>query len=863
MQEDNTANRPTLNLTARLVLFMMLVSALPLLVLGVVSYNTSRSVIQEDVTSYLQAIVAQQNNYLELLLGTVESLIANVSGVEDIKNVVDDKNANNSTYDRLSTHAQIGYILNGYLNLKGLVSIDIFTLGGAHYHVGDTLNVEGVNHDVLSRLFRQAEESDRLVLWSGVEPNVNTSSNHKNVITAARLFQVIDAEELQERPVALLLVNYSTESLYNHFSQVDLGPGGYMLIIDVNQRLIYHPNNRLIGAQVAPSFLAKMTGNKGSFVTDIDGLQMLVTYARSDISDWLLVGLVPVANLTTSTNTIRNVTIVVMVLALAFITLAAVFVSRTTVTPIKRITELFKQIQAGTFDGTTRLTVQRTDEIDELSHWFNAFLDSLEAQKEAEQALIQAKEAAELANHSKSAFLATMSHEFRTPLNGILGYAQILGQDPTLTPHQRDGIKVIKQSGDHLLTLINDVLDLAKIETGKMEIYNASFNFPYFLKSVGDIILVWASHRNINFLLDSAPDLPRFVYGDEKRLRQVLINLLGNAIKFTDHGQVTLRVLHSTEDTNYIRFEIIDSGIGIPPDQIEAIFDSFKQLGDYKRKVRGTGLGLSICRHLIELMGGQIQVTSTVNKGSTFWFEIPLPPAADELQREAAYLEHIREVKLATPLKVIVVDDHPENRAVIQDMLAPLGFTVREAADSAEALALAKADAPDLMVVDLIMPGVDGFELIRQLRNTPNLANVLVIANSASAYQADAEKSIQAGSDVFVPKPIQLKRLLDIIQNRLNPVWTDQALVNLTATLGSQNNLPPPASVLHKLADMIALGDISAIRTELEELKLDATYRPFAAQLDSLALSFEIGAMRAIVTEALDRLKQKEQSELT
>jgi signal transduction histidine kinase/DNA-binding response OmpR family regulator len=860
MQEHNTPNWSTLSLTARLVLFMMLVSALPLLVLGVISYNTSRSVIQEDVTNYLQAIVVEQKNYLELLLESIESLIANVSGVEDIKTVVDDQDTPNNTYTKLSTHAQIGYILNGYLNLNGLVSIDIFTLGGAHYHVGDTLNVEDIDTNVLERLFQETEVSDRLVLWSGVEKNVNTSSSHKNVVTAAKLFKVIDAEQLQERPVALLLVNYSTESLYEHFSRIDLGPGAYMLIIDAHQRLIYHPNETLIGSQVSPDFLQQMAGSEGSFVTNVDGQQMLVTFARSDLSDWLLVGLVPVANLTTSANTIRNVTILVMVLALGFITLAAIFVSRTTATPIKRLTELFKQIQAGTFDSTTRFTVRRTDEIGELLHWFNTFLDSLQAREEAEQALIQAKEAAEAANQSKSAFLATMSHEFRTPLNGILGYTQILEQDPTLTPHQRDGVKIIRQSGDHLLTLINDVLDLAKIETGKMEIYNASFNFSYFLKSVADIIMIWAAHRNIAFVLEPATGLPQYVYGDEKRLRQVLINLLGNAVKFTDEGQITLRVLPSTQDTNYIRFEIIDTGIGIPQDQITLIFDSFNQMGDYKRKVKGTGLGLSICRHLVELMGGTLQVTSKVKKGSTFWFEIPLPATTDGFQQEATYLEQIREMRLVSPLTLLVVDDRLENRAVLQGMLAPLGFAVHKAANGEEALKLAGEQMPDIIMVDLVMPGMDGFEIIRRLRRIPELDRVLIIANSASAYQADADKSLEAGSDAFIPKPIQLKKVLEIIQSRLAPEWAHQTLVAQATNAKQLTMTPPPISVLNNLLSLTTLGDIAALRIELEKLGQNHLYQPFAAQLDNLAAGFEIASIKSILRETLEKVKEEEKA---
>ncbi|NJP04256.1 MAG: HAMP domain-containing protein [Chloroflexaceae bacterium] len=387
-----------LNTTTKLVLFLIGVSILPLLLLGISSYNTSRVVIQDEISEYTLALLIRQEAYLELLLESIESLIENVSGVEEIKKAISDESLADDTYTQLATKAQIGYILNGYLNLEGLVSIDIFTLNGTHYHVGDTLSAENIDEATYQRIYEAALNSDRLVLWTGVEPNINVDSTHKQVITAAKIISIVDAERLQEEPVALFVVTYSTESLYEQFQELDLGEEADVLLIDTQQRLIYHPDPTLIGSTIDAGFVAQLNEDQGSFVSDLDGREVLIAYTRSDVSDWYLVSLVPVASLTASADTIRDVTIWVLLACFGFISLAAVVVTRTTVTPIKQMTAMFKQIQSGHIDADKRLPEQRTDEIGELMRWFNAFLDSLKARQRAEAELWQAKESAEAAN---------------------------------------------------------------------------------------------------------------------------------------------------------------------------------------------------------------------------------------------------------------------------------------------------------------------------------------------------------------------------------------------------------------------------------------------------------------------------------
>ncbi|MBN1993099.1 MAG: ATPase, partial [Anaerolineae bacterium] len=266
----------------------------------------------------------------------------------------------------------------------------------------------------------------------------------------------------------------------------------------------------------------------------------------------------------------------------------------------------------------------------------------------AKERALEAQRAAEVASQAKSQFLANMSHELRTPLNGILGYAQIIKQDPNLNRRQKEGLNIIQQSGQHLLTLINDILDLAKIEAGKIELQPTNFQFTNFLEGVAGIVRMRAEEKDILFVYQAQPPLPNVVKADEKQLRQVLLNLLGNAVKFTDSGQVTFRVqalerataAKDQEAQARIRFDITDTGIGIAPKQLENIFQPFEQVSDMQHRAEGTGLGLAISQRIIGAMGGQIQVESKIGQGSTFWFELNLIFRSREapLTEEAAML---------------------------------------------------------------------------------------------------------------------------------------------------------------------------------------------------------------------------------
>ncbi|MEG4530598.1 PAS domain S-box protein [Microcoleus sp. D2_18a_D3] len=473
-----------------------------------------------------------------------------------------------------------------------------------------------------------------------------------------------------------------------------------------------------------------------------------------------------------------------------------------------------------------------------LREWVGTCID-IHDRKETELVQAKAREAAEAASRAKSEFLANMSHELRTPLNGIMGYAQILQRSKSLNQEERSRIDVIYQCGSHLLTLINDILDLSKIEAQKVELMPTDFHFPAFLQGVAEMCRIRAELKGIHFHFPSSPELPIGIRADEKRLRQVLFNLLSNAIKFTDQGSVTFIVSFATEGK--IRFEVRDTGTGIAQEQLEAIFQPFEQVGDRKRQTEGTGLGLAISQRIVELMGSTIQVQSEMNVGSIFWFDVNLSEA-DEWVKTSQIDHHgqIIGIKDRQP-KIVVIDDKWANRSVINNLLSPIGFEVFEANDGLEGWEKIIEVQPDLIVTDLLMPELDGFEVIKRVRESENFKDTVIIVSSASVFETDQYRSLEAGGNTFIPKPIQATELLQKLQQYLDLEWVYEANEDPLASPSDTDELiAPPATQMEMLYELAMKGNFLEIVKQavlLEEI--DPQYIPFAKRLHQMAKDFQ------------------------
>ncbi len=680
--------------------------------------------------------------------------------------------------------------------------------------------------------------------------------------------------------------------------------GTYNLIFDASGKLIVHPEFMDAIQSQGGDFSILEADNpnlRNIYELTIDNREGVIEnvlndeylgITRLDGPDWYFVTVFPKSIISQGAfKTARFILIIGLVSLLLEISILYFFLKRQVATPLKQLMDATNRIASGDF--SVELDVERRDEVGHLAHQFNTMAreidarekalkkarrelremnESLEASvqlrtqelqkalKEVEhtqetlkqyaESLKTAMTEAESANKAKSEFLANMSHELRTPLNAILGFSSLMSRDPSLSESLRRNNEIISRSGHHLLSLINDVLDMAKIEAGQVELENAPFDLGAMVREVNDMMQLRAQDKGLKLQFDQTSLFPRYIVGDEARLRQILVNLVGNALKFTDQGGVTIRLGTRENSRTHLLIEVEDSGIGIAPEDQQCIFEPFLQLGE-EAVSKGSGLGLSITRQMVQLMGGHITLESALGKGSVFKVDLPLQKAQESdfpkpKQAEAGEVAHLAPGQ--PEYRILIVEDQLDNQMLLAKLLESVGFQTKVAANGEEGIRLFQSWHPHFIWMDRRMPVMDGMEATRRIRELPGGRDVKIVAVTASAFTEERNQLLAGGMDDYVRKPYQAAEIYDCLSKYLGVKYIYESASE------SQVQRPPltpemveglPEALRDDLIEALESLEIERINSAIQQV---STYdQALRVTLGHLASNFDyVTIMRAL-----------------
>ncbi|MDJ0508428.1 MAG: ATP-binding protein [Crocosphaera sp.] len=584
--------------------------------------------------------------------------------------------------------------------------------------------------------------------------------------------------------------------------------------------------------------------------------------------NWKIAIIVPQSEFMAQINANTRITIIFCILALVMATIVGILTARRITQPILKLNQAAKRMSQGQWEQKTTVESTRSDEVGELAKSFNLMATELQVSfetleqrvEERTEELSISKQKAEVANQAKSTFIANMSHELRTPLNAILGFSQIMMRSQYLSQEDKENTTIINKSGSYLLTLINNILDLSKIEAGKMTLNPKNFDLYFLLNELEDLLSITAENKGLSLIFDHQYNVPNYIYTDETKLRQVLINLINNGIKFTSEGGVSVTVgtkekspliTYTNNQKATIIFEVRDTGEGIKEEEISQLFEAFLQTETGQNSQEGTGLGLPISRKFVQLMGGDITVNSVVGKGTTFRFEIKV----DIVKQEDVEIQenplHVIALKPnQTRHKILIVDDRDTNRLLLIKLLQPLGFELKEAVNGQEAIDIWEEWQPHLIWMDMRMPVMDGYETTQQIKGTTKGNATAIIALTASVLEEEKAIILSAGCDDFVRKPFREAMIFETMQKHLGVEYiyaeeteskTPEKLPNLTP----EELEKMPQDWIAKLYEATQALDDDTMLELIAEIYTDNTL--LAEKLTYLVNDFQFKSIRQLI----------------
>jgi signal transduction histidine kinase/ActR/RegA family two-component response regulator len=861
----------SLNIRSRLLLWFLVLALLPLLLVSAIASLTAVQALQEAVIIGLQSVAFQKSRQIETFIVERQrdvTLLARQPEMVRIFRELSLINPNSPEGNIIA--ARVRVFLERYAEEGGyddvlLVAPDgrlLFTLID-QLPLGANLYTLALPNEQLARV----TDSARTL--------ISTEISDFRRLGPGSAVAYIAAPVLDEGRVnGIIVIQPNNTALYDIVTDNGgLGRTGETLVGERREReiLIAAP----LRSDPAAAFRRSLSYENNRFgvhqavrgiqgagvMTDYRGVEVVAAWRYLPSLRWGMEVKKDTAEAFAPVVLLQQTALALVLLMLIVVLLAASLVARSISGPIVRLTQSVRQISAGQF-ATRAPDTGRRDELGTLTVGFNdmatqlqSLVENLEARiqertrslEERTQQLQEAREKAEEASAAKSAFLANMSHELRTPMNAILGFARLMERDKAIPSAARDNLGIITRSGEHLLHLINSVLEMSRIEAGQTVYQPAPFDLWQTVAAVEEMFRLRAEAKRLQLVIEREPSVPQYMHGDELKLRQTFINLLGNALKFTDEGGVILRLRY---EARRLYCEVEDTGQGIAPEELGKLFQSFSQTQSGARSQEGTGLGLAITRQFVELMDGSIHVKSQAGEGTVFLFDVACDPASASDMPATQKMPRVRQIDPADTreYRILVVDDKWENRRLMLQWLQGVGFLVREAENGQQALEVWEAWQPQLIWMDMRMPVMDGYEATRRIKSTTRGQSTVIIALTASAFEHERSMVLSEGCDDFVRKPARESVIFQKLVEHLGVrfVYEDEDAPPAAAfelTVDFVRGLPP--ALRDPLREAVQKLDMQATHDAADAI---ATLHPAAGQaLRDLTGAFRFDVLQQLV----------------